>query len=215
MGRVGYYEELENRLRIRHFFFPGPIYFAGEALVAVIALLFLNLSTLGNRLLSNNADRLNPVEYVSDSIASFWTWLNGSAIFENFALFVLWAVVGALAYLLVFRLIQIGTAIFYSAEDAKKLIKAQREFGLVFWLISLDNFFKRSLISLSGVALIVIGAFICFSFASSQLRSGLFASTSDAVLHFLISFAAAAIGIRILVSGIGLLIPAFRRWYYA
>ncbi|MBW3569318.1 hypothetical protein KY385_04275 [Candidatus Parcubacteria bacterium] len=212
---MAYNDEVQNQLRIRHFFFPGLLFFGLESILAVIILVSLNLSSIGNTILDNTADQTNPIDFAKNGLEALWHWLNQLEIFMHSSIFILWATVGVLCYILLFSLFKIIYAFIYSAEEAADLIKKHSGFGVLFWLISLEGIFKSLLVKMAGTVLLLVSTFVFFSYAGNLLKVGVSEEFPALVLPVAFSFVIAILGMRFFVSGIGLLIPAFRRWYYA
>jgi len=211
---MAYNDEHQNRLRLQHFFFPGVLYFGIEAFLAVIILISMNLSSIGISVFSNSADYTNPIEFAQNGLGDVWHWVNQLEVFKQSSIFLLWAITGILVYLLIFSFFKIVYALIYSAEDAAKLVKKHSGFGLIFWLLSLNEFFKSLLIKFVGAILLLISTFILFGYASNLLKIGIGDNFPDNLLPIMAAVGIAVLGMRFLVSGVGLLLPAFRRWYY-
>jgi len=174
----------------------------------------LNLGAISKRFFPGDIGS-GSAEFASRYIDSYWDRLNQSSIFENVTIFLLWAIAGVLALSLLTRLIQVFIKLFYSADDASKYVKAQRGFGIIFWIISLQDFFKRAVAVVAGLLCVYLGGLIGFSAASAQLRNWMWGEFPQNLLNLGLCFFMAVIGIRLLVSGFGLISPKFSRWYYA
>jgi hypothetical protein len=148
-------------------------------------------------------------------MGTVWHAINQWEPFMHAAVFTLWAIAGSLAYLLIFRLIQLIYALIYSAEDASKFVKAQSSYGIIFWIISLNEFFKKALIKIIGALLLFASTFVFFIYASNQLKIGISEAFPASAYLLALSFAVAILAMRLLVNGVSLLLPAFTRWYYA
>lgn len=212
---MAYNDERENNIRLKHFFFPGILYFSIETFLGVIILFLLNLTAIGNNLLDNEADNTNPADFIANELGRLWHLLNQLDIFMQVSLFFLWALAGVLGYMLIFGVFKIILSLIYSADNASKLIKKYSAFGLFFYVASLNDFFKKLLVFLVGIILLIISTLILFSYASSLLKIGISSAFPGNLLPLLASILISVLAIRVLVSAIGLLIPAFRAWYYA
>lgn len=208
-------EAQEAQIRLQHFIFPGSVAFMVESFLGILVLLLINIDALSTKFFSEDTDVENPVSYTQTQLDNAWNSLNQSHIFEQISIFILWAMVGALTYILVFRLVQILVSLRYSAEDASKYIEAQSGFGVIFWLISLKDFFATFLVKMVGLFFTLFASIAGFNFASNYLLKTLAGSLPQNLGDLALSLLFAIFAMRIFVSGIGLLFPRFRAWYYA
>lgn len=213
MERLSYNEAEIRKLKLRHIFFPSIYTFAIESVIAVLALIIFNASELSNRLLLDAANNNNPLSYSTNLLNKSFTALENHYAFEQISVFLLWAMAGALIYILVFRVLQAAFGFSYSINEGVELYRREHSAGIVRWLGSLHDFFLRFLILFAGIIVLTVGVLVCFGTASQQLRSGLahdFPSNLKAITY---SFIAAILSVRFIVLGISLLSGHFRAWY--
>jgi hypothetical protein len=213
MEIVSHNEEDYNKLAIRHIFFPSTYAFIAEATVAIVTLIVFNANELSNRLLASSLDESNPFAFSTQLLNQSWTETQQIYIIQQTLIFLLWAMVGTLTYILIFRILQILFGIKYSVGKGVKLIRREHYSGILKWFNSLHDFFLKALLVFFGVSLLVIGAFVCFSIASQELRAGLLYQFPSNILPLVIAFVSVLLSARLTVLGISLFSPAFRNWY--
>jgi hypothetical protein len=212
---LSYNDEQQQASELRHLFLPTSYMLAVEVVVAVAALTLLNLSALSGSL-SGAGDSINASPF------SLWSRVldkllspTQHATVQEVLLFIIWAIVGALVYVVVFRSLQILLRTRSSLQQGVSLVQAQHSQGAMRYFASLHDFFIRLVIGLLGTAAILTGALLCFAIASQQLSSGLDNSFPSSLGNFIIAFAGAFIAVRVIVVGTSLLSPRFRGWYDA
>ncbi|HVX48411.1 MAG TPA: hypothetical protein VHA05_03585 [Candidatus Saccharimonadales bacterium] len=212
---TSYNESRKYESALRHLFLPSAYTLLGETIVAVIALLIFNFSTLNEQVFSASSGvEVNPISVWGDVIDR---WLPGaqSAAIQRILLFALWAAFGALLYILVFRLLQIFVRTHSSIERGEELVRADHTAGAWRYFKSLHDFFLRTIITLVGIAAILTGVILCFGIASQELAIGLADGFPADVAPFIISLVGAILTARIVVVGLSLLSSRFRLWYNA
>lgn len=212
---LSYNEEQLHELELRHLFWPRTYIFFIEAIIAVVLLLLFNVSALNDHVLNANTG-------VDSSPFSLWgnvfdkTLGNTQhAAAQHVLLFGLWALVGALLYILVFRFLQFFFRAKGSVREGASLIQAQHSQGAMRYLASLHNIFLKLIIIILGAIAILTGALVCFGIASQELSKGLDQALPGNLPSFLISFLGALLAVRLIVIGGSLLSTRFRAWYNA
>jgi hypothetical protein len=211
---IASHNELSNRqLKLRHVFFPDLYGFISEVVIAVMALIVLNATLLSDQLLVKNTSTSNPLEQWPQLVANILNSIGHYYIAQQILLFSMWAIIGALIYILVFRLLQMGMGVTHSVGLGLRYVRQDHQRGALRWLGSLHDFFLKLLIFFMGTSALIVGSVICFGIASQELNNGL-AETFPANLEALVlSILAAIVSVRIIVFGITLLSPRFQRWY--
>ncbi len=211
-GTVSYNESQARHVKLRHIFFPGTYGFVSEMVVALLALILFNASQFSNQWVGEDLGAnpfslwYRPLRQIIDSLDRYY-------ITQRVTLFVLWAVVGLLIYILIFRLFQVLFSIKDSMETGVELVREDPRRGLVRWLASLHDFFVIALAALVGLIAVGAGTLVCFSIASQELRNGLTGSFPGDIVPLLLSLVGALISVRLIVLGISLLSRRFRSWY--
>lgn len=215
MTFLSYNDQQNQQLEARHIFFPGAYALAGEVIIGIVALVAFNLSALGNQFLSS--------DIVSASRDSSQAWtpavqklLNavlGQHTVQRLLLFLLWAAIGALLYIFIFRLAQMLFGARSSLGTGWQLMQREHAEGLMKWLASLHDLFLRLIVFLVGSAALLSGALICFGIASQELQHGLAGSFPANIWPLLVSLLAAVLSVRFVAMGITLLSSRFRNWY--
>lgn len=215
METFSYNEERNKYLSLKHLFFPGLYGLLAEATIAVVALVVFNANELSNRLLKDSLDETNPLSFSSRLLGKTLSNFQRIDMVEQVLNFILWAVVGALVYILIFRSMQIILGAKSSVGTGLKLVRQEDYSGYMSWLALLHNYFVKSLVALAGITILALGAFVCFSIASQELRSGLLHLFPSNLKPLLLSFFAAILSVKLIVIGISLLSSRFRNWYSA
>lgn len=216
MRRPTSYNEYQHyELTIHHLFIPPVYNFAAEGIIGVIALLVFNVTTLNEKVFSASANiTANPFSLWGQILDQRLPGAQ-STIVQRILLFILWAGVGALLYILVFRLLQIFVRTRDSIELGEQLIQADHRAGAWHYLESLHDFFLRTIILLIGIAAIATGVLLCFGIASQELSAGLDDTFPANIGAFAISLIGTLLAMRIIAVGVSLLSPRFRNWYNA
>jgi hypothetical protein len=214
MTTLSYNDEQYRASELRHFFIP-PVYgLVAETIIAVVALVIFNLSTLSDQLLAKNSGTTaNPLSAWSTLLDELLTSLQQHTSIQRVLLFMLWAFAGALAYVLIFRLGQLFIRARRSVHQGAELIQTEHGQGAAKWLGSLHDFFLKLILVLGGTAAILTGVLICFAIASQELAYALADSLPLILLDLLLGFIAAVLSVRLVVIGISLLSQRFRIWY--
>lgn len=214
MPALSYNEEQHQALALRHFFLPPRYAFVAEAVIAIVALIIFNLSALSDRLGGTEAGiDVSPLTLWGRIFNDLLGATQQYAIVQQIMLFLLWAFVGALLYILVFRFIQIFILTRGTVRQGVHLIQTEHAQGAARWFASLHDFFLKAIIIVLGGIAVLTGFLVCFGIASQELNNGLSGSFPGNMGHYLISLVSAVIAVRIIVIGICLLSPRFRIWY--
>lgn len=216
-----YNEYVQHRQSLRRLVAPGPLYSLAEATFAGLVLLLLNLSNIEGHLVSDipGADKtafVNPVDYMPQLVGSLSDTLSQYAWASRATLFIVWALLGMLTYILVFRAVQITNRTTRSLKQGWLYVRREDATGLSKWLGQLHDFMVKFLIRSGGLILITLGVFLVFTYANFQLQIG-FSGTYDMplpLISLLVGLVAAVIGMRVLVLGLCLIFSRFRRWYF-
>lgn len=210
------YNDNQNRtLELRHFFLPGRYAVISETVVAIVALVLLNLSTFSEVLGGNNAGiNANPLT-VWGRVINKILGSTQHVFVQETLLFLLWAFVGALIYVLVFRFIQISLRTRDSVRQGAVLIQTEHTQGAVRYFASLHDFLLKVIIGVLGTIAILTGTLLCFAIASQQLSDGFVNEFPGNLGNFALAFIGAFIGVRVITLGVSLLSPRFRVWYNA
>lgn len=212
METISYNESHNKQLTLRHIFFPGSYGMVSEAIIALLALIFFNISDFSGQLLGSNLGA-SPFSLWRQPLQHLLNKLDGYATIQHLTLFVLWSIVGILIYILVFRTLQILFNVKHAVGTGVELVRQDHEMGLVRWLASLHDFFVKTLILLTGIAAVAVGSLICFGIASQELRNGLVGSFPSNIGAFILSFIGALISVRVVAIGLTLASRHFRNWY--
>lgn len=214
METDSYNESHVGQVKLRHIFFPSTYGLVSEMVIALLALILFNASQFSNHLLGEDLGA-NPLSLWYRPLGRIVDNLDRYYITQRATLFLLWAVVGALLYILVFRSLQIFFNIKNSMETGVELIRQDPDQGFARWLASLHDFFVKVLAAIIGVIATGAGALVCFSIASQELRNGLIGTLPGNVVAFLLSLVGAIVSVRLIVLGVSLLSSRFRNWYTA
>jgi hypothetical protein len=216
MSDFSYNDEHTRRLELRHFFLPGGYAVISETIVAIVALVLLNLSTFSQVLGGDNAGiSANPLSLWSRVINKLLGSTQQYAFIQEMLVFLLWAFVGAMIYILVFRFIQISLRTKDSVQQGAVLIRTEHTEGALRYFASLHDLLLKIIIVALGTIAILTGTLLCFAIASQQLSNGFAYYFPHDLVNFALAFAGAFIGVRFITVGISLLSPRFRFWYNA
>jgi hypothetical protein len=217
---LSYNEAEAQRQKFRRLFLPGWLNFAAETLLAVVILLALDLSDIQAGLLTGvNAHGTiiqNPLPFLAHRLSDALNSVSKYHWASQLTVFALWAVLGMLAYLFIYRVAQISNATARSLREGVMYVRADGNQGLHKWLGSLHDVFMKVLLKGAGLILILVGAFLAFSYANLELHiafsniySGYFGKTTS----FVIGLLSAMLGMRIIIIGLCFLFNHFRRLY--
>ena len=210
-----YNESQRRSTELRHLFWPRPYTLLAELIIALVLLFFLNLGTFGEQL-KNSGSGINasPLSLWGDVLNRFLSHYQ-YAIVQRVLLFVLWAMVGSLIYIVAFRFLQMFLRTRDSVRTGVSLISSQHTDGAIRYFASLHNFFIKMMIAVIGLAAILTGTLLCVTIASQQLYVGLNQPVPDNIVPLLLSAVGAFLGVRVFMLGLSLLSPRFRDWYNA
>lgn len=214
MTNPSYNDNQLETSELRHLFIPNRFAVVFETVIAAVLLMLLNLGAIGDALGGHSSgidtSPLSLWSQVVDRLLSGWS---AGSFIQRALLFALWAIVGALVYMLLFRVFQVSVRARNSVRQGNLLVRTEGQQGLVRYLASLHDFFMRSLVIATGVTALVIGALLCFSIASQQLGIGLDTSFPANLGHFTIAYIGALLAVRTVTIGVSLLSVRFRAWY--
>ena len=208
-----YNETRHKQLELRHIFFPSIYGFVSETVVAVVALVLFNVSQLSSQLLTKSFGTADPLSLWSQNFGQVLNDAERPHVVQQIFLFVLWAIVGALIYILIFRLIQVIFRVKQSVDSGVMYVRNDHAEGVLHWLASLHDFFLKAVLILLGTAALVVGAIVCFGIASQELSNGLLMAFPGSAGALFISLVAAVLSVRMVVLGFSLLFRRFRIWY--
>jgi hypothetical protein len=215
MDSVSSSELRDRQIKLRHLFFPDIYGFVSEVIIAVVALIAFNLSWLSGQFVSKNFGTANPLVSWPGFVGHLLDKAGQHYGIQQAVLFLIWACVGALLYILIFRTIQIFTGVRHAMGQGVRYVRQDSQRGLVKWLGTLHDFFVKLLLTLIGAAAIIVGALVCFAVASQELSDGLDTAFPHNLGALSISILAAVISIRIIVFGLTMISARFRTWYTA
>lgn len=213
MATLSYNETKDRQLKLRHIFLPSTYGFISEAVIGIVALVVFNVSTLSNQLISKNFDNADPLPVWNRLFKNALEGLQSHSGVQQVLLFLLWAFVGALLYILVFRILQIAFGVKHSVGTGLRFVRQDHSRGIFYWLASLHDFFVAAIIFIFGAGAILFGSVICFGIASQELRIGLTGTFPTSMEALFLSFAAAILSVRLITLGLSLLSSRFRNWY--
>jgi hypothetical protein len=213
MNIVSHSEDEQKKSKIRQLFFPDIYALVSEIIVASAALILFNTNDLSNKFLQDAADESNPFSFSFQLISNAWSNIEQIYAVQQTLIFILWAVVGALVYILFFRMIQLIFGIKYSIDTGVKLIRNEKSTGLLRWFSTLHDVLLKSLVTFVGLLIFIFGAFICFGIASQELRSGLIQEFPSNIQPIIICLISAFLSVRLVTLGLSLLSVRFRNWY--
>jgi hypothetical protein len=210
---LSYNDYNNQKSELRHLFIPSPYNFVAEAIIAVVALILINLSTLSNNLLNANTGVATSPLSVLQAHVSKILGRTQFMFVQKILLFILWAVVGALIYILVFRCLQLFIRLRGSVHEGAQLIESDHSAGAMRYFASLHDFFWKVIIMVSGIAVFLVGVLVCFGIASQELATCLNNTFPENMGPLLLSLVGAFLAIRMAAIGISLMSRRFRIWY--
>ena len=206
-------QERQYNYRLRHLFLPTALGFVSEIIIALAVVFIMNLNNVGSKFLTSQNDNTSPIAFSGQLLNQLWANLSNSHVFEQISLFLLWAVAGMCAYILLFRLIQVILGISYTVKDGVRYLNGTQPRGAYRWLYSLHDTIFKLLIIAGGLLLFGYGILVCFSLASHQLSIGLLLGFPAFIKPVLFSVLAAVLGVRLVVIALCVLSPRFRNFY--
>lgn len=211
---ISYNESRDRRIRVRHIFFPGIYGLISETILALLALVWFNASNFGTQLLGQQLGT-TPFAISSEPLHILLQKLDQYHALQKILLFLLWAVAGALLYIIAFRSLQAILNVRSSVATGVTLIRRDPGHGLLRWLSSLHDLFVKALLIAGGVVAIAVGSSVCFGIASQELRNGLAGSFPENLGPLALSLVAAVLSVRCIAMGVSLVSTRFRNWYTA
>ena len=213
MASFSYNETKERQAKFRHIFLPSGYGFLCEVVIAVVALVVFNVSNLGNQFFTKNFDNADPLPMWGQIINNFLNGIQSIYAVQQIMLFLLWALVGALLYILVFRILQVTFGVKRSVTTGIRFVRKEHTQGFFHWMASLHDFFLAAIIVILGGSAILFGSFVCFGIASQELRNGLTVGIPGNLGKLLLSLVAAVLSVRLIALGLSLISKRFRNWY--
>lgn len=212
---MAYNEDQRKKSANQHIFFPGPMGLTLELALAIGVLFTLNLNNIGNKWLSDAQTGTNPVEFILQIVSDFYTSISHQPVVEQVSIFTLWALVGMLSYILIFRILQITLSVGLSVGEGVRAVRIYHRRGLFKWLASLNDFFVKSCVIGASILFFFFGTALCFGVANESLTRAVSYGSQEVSLLIFSSILWAYLGVRIIMSGLYLAVPAFRRFYGA
>jgi hypothetical protein len=213
MLTLSHNETEQRQLKLRHVFLPGGYGFAAEVIVAVTALVIFNVTELSNQLLTKNFNDADPLPVWNQIFKSILDAVQSYYIVQQVLLFVMWAIIGALLYILVFRLLQIAFGVKHSVNTGWRYMRNDHARGALHWLASLHDFFLASIVNIAGGLIVLFGSIVCFGIASQELRNALIDTFPTNAWELALALVAAILSIRFIALGLSLISSRFRDWY--
>ena|GEM_PF-2910066 len=215
MAFLSYNEQHARQLELRHLFFPSLSGMVSEIVVGLVALILFNLSTLGDQLFSRQLGSAggDPLQASSSLFTRLLNSGQANDLVQRGLLFVLWAFVGALIYVLLFRLAQMLFGAKSSLDTGLRYVRQEHAYGLFRWLATLHDFFVKAIFVILGTAAVIGGTLLCFGIACQELRNGLTDSFPTNLGPLAISLLGAILSVRFVALGVSLLSTRFRNWY--
>lgn len=211
---TSYNEKHQKETRLHHIFLPGAYGLISETIIALLLLILFNISEFSSQFIDADVT-VNPLSVWYKPLGFVLDKLDQYSVVQQGTLFVLWAIVGALLYILIYRFLQIFFSVKRSVGSGVDFVREDPEHGFARWLGSLHDIFVKVLAALAGTAAVVLGALVCFGIASQELHAGLIRHFPANVMPLVLSVAGAVLSIRFVVMGLSLLSDRFRNWYTA
>lgn len=213
MAGLSYNEEHQRQIALRHLFLPTGYGILYETIIAILALILFNLSTLSTDLLSKSLNTAHPLSAWNLFLQKILNELQQHHSVQQAVLFGLWAIVGALVYILVFRTLQLFFGVRQSLGTGMRLVHQDHTQGALRWFASLHDGFLKAIIFVAATITILIGVLVCFGIASQELNDGLSATFPANAGALVLSLVGALLSVRLIVLGVSLLSRRFREWY--
>ena len=208
-------DEEEQKKAWRHFFIPGPLRLSVEILIAVVLLAVINFATFESNFLHSDPRQLTFTSFITELFIKLLTIISESYIATQVIIFILWAIVGMLVYILGFRLLQAVYGVSSSMSEGFSYIKTEKTQGIFHWFNTLHNFFLKVVTNSLSITLFSSAGFLAFAFAVQQVQIGLNEAFPNNLLPLGLGIAATVLGIRLVAMGMCLVMPRFARWYLA
>lgn len=208
-------EDEEQKKAWRHFFVPGPLRLSVEILIAVLLLGVINFATFESNFLYSDPRQLTFTSFITELFIKLLTIISESYIATQVIIFMLWAIVGMLVYILGFRLLQAIYGVSSSMSEGFSYVKNEKTQGIFHWLNTLHNFFLKVVTNSLSITLFSSAGFLAFAFAVQQVQIGLKEAVPDNLIPLGLGIAATVLGIRLVAMGMCLVMPRFARWYLA
>ena len=208
-------DEEEQKKAWRHFFIPGPLRLSVEILIAVMLLAVINFATFESNFLHNDPRQLTFTSFITELFIKLLTIISESYIATQVIIFILWAIVGMLVYILGFRLLQAVYGVSSSMSEGFSYIKTEKTQGIFHWFNTLHNFFLKLITNSLSITLFSSAGFLAFAFAVQQVQIGLNEALPNNLLPLGLGIVATVLGIRLVAMGMCLVMPRFARWYLA
>jgi hypothetical protein len=205
-------EELRNK-DLHRLFIPSLLGGFLECLVASLLLVIINFAALEGYLLQRYPKDLTFTSYSSELLNNFLANLSHFYLSGQLIIFVAWAMVGMVGYIIIMRLFRAISGLSTSVHRGVSYIKVDHSHGLVRWLGSLHNFFLKLLIFCIGTVLFVSAIFLIYVYAAHQVQVGFIKTWPLNILPFGLSLLATIAGVRLVVIAACLTMPRFARWY--
>lgn len=215
MPSFSYNEAAAQRLQLRHIFIPSMYGAVSEAIIGLLALIVFNIGTLNHQLVANDFHNVDALPLWQQVIRQMLDSLHSHPKIEQAMLFSLWAVTGAILYIVLFRALQTMFGVKRSVGLGVRFVRQDHKRGLFRWLASLHDFFLAAVIIAAGVFVLVVGVLFCFSYASEELKYGLTVAFPGNIKPLLLSGLFAIISVRLVALSLSLLSRRFRNWYTA
>ncbi len=212
METDSYNEFKKHQTVIRHLFLPNKYMLIGEFIFSVIILMIFNGYWLSSHIFGNEKGDKDPVSFFSDLFNTVLLEVQKEYLIQQISIFMLWAVAGALIYILIFRSLQVFFGVGHSVSEGVSLTRKEHKSGLIRWLSSLQDIFLKSLIIISCLV-ILIGALVCFGAASQELRASLVYDFPRNAYSLVLSLIGAFVSVRFVTLTLCLLSERFRSLY--
>lgn len=206
-------EAVARESTLRYILWPGKYSITAEFIVGCLALILFNITNLSNQWLGRSVGVNDPFAGWSSILSHLLDKLQGYYIVQQAVIFLLWALIGALMYILIFRTLQVSFRTKQTVQAGVDAFKEGQRPGLTRWFTSLHDFFLRLVITIVGFVLIACSSLICFSLASHELKQSLDNSFPANTLTIIICLLMSLVTIRLLVVGLCLTSRHFRQWY--
>lgn len=192
---------------------PSLLSFSLECFISAILLVVINFTTFENSFFRDYPHDLTFSSYSTHVLDNLLAYISQFSLSGQIIIFLMWIFVGMFVYVLLFRLFHIIYSVSRSVNQGVGYIKTEHSHGIVHWFSSLHNFFFTALIILLSFALFGSAIFLAFVFAAQNIQSALTQQWPHNAISFGLSYIATVVGVRLLMIGVCVLLPRFRRWY--
>jgi hypothetical protein len=211
---MAFSDQSQTSQSLRRLFLPDAVNLISESLIGISVLVIAAINDI-SRAISGSDVNANPLTYINNSVSGLLSKFDVYSFMPTLATFILWMIVGFGTYVIVYELIKGFTNIFDAVEADAEYVHPRRYQSANYWSQIVRQFAGWFIVACFAIVFAVFAFGVVLAYASALFTIIILSPSEEMIFQIPLILLSAALGTRLFVISVCLLIPGFRRWYCA